>query len=182
MKRIRMIGSRRVIAIGIIVVLAGGVGTLLAPVAGSTPRDDLRAAKSATARFHSPRQADAAGFVQASPCVGTPEGAEGIHYDNAALMADDAIEVTEPEILLYVPDAHGKLRLVGVEYWKADADGDPDTTGDRPSLFGQPFDGPMPGHHPGMPLHYDLHVWLWDSNPSGMFVRVNTDLTCTPPA
>ena len=182
MTRIRMIGLRRGIAAGMVLALVGVAGTLLAPGAGGSPKDDIRAVKAATARYHSLRQADAAGYVQASPCVGSPEGAEGIHFDNAALMADDAIEATQPEILLYVPDAHGRLRLVGVEYWKADADGDLATSEDRPSLFGQPFDGPMPGHHPGMPVHYDLHVWLWQSNPSGMFVRVNTDLTCPTPA
>jgi hypothetical protein len=31
-----------------------------------------------------------------------------------------------------------------------------------------------------MPVHYDLHVWLWHENPSGMFERVNPDLSCPP--
>ena len=38
-----------------------------------------------------------------------------------------------------------------------------------------PFDGPMLGHEPGMPIHYDLHAWLWKQNPSGMFARWNPD-------
>ncbi len=40
-----------------------------------------------------------------------------------------------------------------------------------PSIFGQTFQGPMAGHVPGMPWHYDLHVWIWAPNPSGMFVE-----------
>src|SRR5512132_574547 len=28
-------------------------------------------------------------------------------------------------------------------------------------------DGPMPGHSPTMPIHYDLHGRLWQDNPSG---------------
>lgn len=91
----------------------------------------------------------------------------GIHAENEALTADPTIDPLRPELLLYIPDKHGKLRLVGVEYWKADADQNLATSGDRPSLFGRPFDGPMPGHNPTMPVHYDLHVWLWEDNPSG---------------
>lgn len=32
---------------------------------------------------------------------------------------------------------------------------------------------------PDMPIHYDLHVWLWKANPSGMFASWNPDVTCT---
>jgi hypothetical protein len=26
--------------------------------------------------------------------------------------------------------------------------------------------------------HYDLHVWLWKSNPAGMFSPTNPDVKC----
>jgi hypothetical protein len=29
-----------------------------------------------------------------------------------------------------------------------------------------------------MPIHYDLHVWLWQHNPSGLFAPWNPDVTC----
>ena len=45
-------------------------------------------------------------------------------------------------------------------------------------LFGQTFDGPMPGHIPTMPWHWDLHVWVWAHNPSGMFAEWNPSLQC----
>jgi hypothetical protein len=32
-----------------------------------------------------------------------------------------------------------------------------------------------------MPIHYDLHVWLWKKNPSGMFARWNPTVTCPTP-
>ena len=35
--------------------------------------------------------------------------------------------------------------------------------------FGRGFDGPMEGHEPGMPVHYDLHAWVWKRNPGGTF-------------
>jgi hypothetical protein len=102
----------------------------------------------------------------------------GVHAVNPDLMGDPAIDPLRPEILLYIPDKHGKLRLVGLEYWKADADQDLTTAQDRPSIFGQPFDGPMPGHNPVMPVHYDLHVWVWEDNPLGLFAPVNSNLAC----
>jgi len=36
----------------------------------------------------------------------------------------------------------------------------------------------MPGHSRVMPIHYDLHVWLWESNASGMFAPFNPELSC----
>jgi hypothetical protein len=107
----------------------------------------------------------------------------GVHAVNEAAMADPAIDLRRPELLLYIPNKHGKLRLVGVEYWKADADQNLATSGDKPSLFGQAFDGPMLGHTPPgvtpvMPIHYDLHVWLFADNPFGVFAQVNPNLAC----
>jgi hypothetical protein len=149
--------------------------------AGGSPPDDLKGAKAATARYHSFKQATKHGYsVAGEPCVaaGPRSPAMGIHAGNEALLADPAIDPLQPELLLYIPGKHGKLRLVGVEYWKADADQNLATSGDRPFLFGQPFDGPMPGHNPTMPVHYDLHVWLWADNPSGLFAQFNPNLAC----
>jgi hypothetical protein len=47
-----------------------------------------------------------------------------------------------------------------------------------PVLFGRVFDGPMPGHAPGMPWHYDLHVWVWKHNPGGIFAQFNPTVSC----
>jgi hypothetical protein len=47
-----------------------------------------------------------------------------------------------------------------------------------PQLFGRTFDGPMPGHVPGMPWHWDLHVWVWANNPSGVFEQWNPAISC----
>jgi hypothetical protein len=102
----------------------------------------------------------------------------GVHAVNPALIADPAIDPMRPEILLYIPRPNGQLQLTGVEYMKVDADQNLATDGDRPSVFGQPFDGPMPGHNPTMPIHYDVHLWLWEDNPSGFFAPFNPDVSC----
>jgi hypothetical protein len=152
----------------------------LAFPASSEPLGEWRSVKAATARYHSVAQAITDGYTGVGePCVASPDGAAmGIHFINPALMADTTLDPLRPEILLYVPKANGKLSLVGVEYWVADADGDLSTSDDRQSVLGQPLDGPMPGHNPIMPVHYDLHVWLWKSNPSGFFAPFNPTLSC----
>lgn len=141
---------------------------------------ELLAAKVATARYHSYAQAQRDGYtVEGEPCVASPDGTMGIHAVNPALLADPAVDPLRPELLLYVPRENGGLRLVGVEYWKAAGDqAPPIDASDRPSLFGRAFDGPMAGHSPAMPHHYDLHVWFWARNPAGMFAAFNPLLSC----
>jgi hypothetical protein len=169
----------RKIFISTIALAAIATAAALVTVSAGAAADEWQAAKAATARYHSFAQAERDGYtIEGEPCVASPAGVMGIHAINPALMDDPAIDALRPEILLYVPKANGKLRLVGLEYWKADADQNLATDDDRPSLFGQPFDGPMPGHNPTMPVHYDLHVWLWADNPSGFFAPFNPTLSC----
>lgn len=138
--------------------------------------------RTATAQYATAGAATAAGYVPASPCesqpgTGFPAGAMGFHYLNPPAAGDQAVAATKPEVLLYAPGASG-VELVGVEYFKADADQSLATDDDRPSLFGRAFDGPMLGHAPGMPIHFDLHVWLQKRNPSGTFAQWNPDVRC----
>jgi hypothetical protein len=169
---------RVVLALGVL----GAAAVALTAVAGAgspSVNAELAKARAATAKYHSFARAEADGYtVENEPCVASPAGTMGIHAINPPLLADDAIDPLRPEILLYVRGKNGKLRLVGLEYWKADADQNLDTSGDRPSLFGVPFDGPMEGHNPFMPRHYDLHVWIWAHNPTGMFAQFNPKLHC----
>jgi hypothetical protein len=164
-----------------VLALAALVVALVAIVtASASSPDELQAVKAATARYHSFAQAQAAGYtIAGEPCVAAPGlGAMGIHAINPALITDPAINPMQPEILLYLPKANGGLELIGVEYMKVDADQDLATDGDRPSVLGHPFDGPMPGHNPTMPIHYDLHLWFWADNPAGFFAPFNPNLSC----
>ena len=153
--------------------------TPLAVATGAFGGDDpLQELKAATARYNSVEQALKAGYVMDAHCSSSALGGMGYHFGNAELMADDAIDPLRPEILVYAAKANGKLELVAVEYWKRDADGLLGTAGDKPSVFGRAFDGPMPGHNPAMPVHYDLHVWLYEDNPSGLVTPFNPSVTC----
>ena len=105
-------------------------------------------------------------------------GAMGIHYANPRLVADGRLDITRPELLVYQPTRRGTLRLGAIEYFQADGDQDLATDPDRPWLFDVPFDGPMLGHNPQMPIHYDLHVWLYRHNPAGLFAMWNPRVTC----
>jgi TolA-binding protein len=163
-----------------ITTLKASVKGLQAKVAALSPEGiaaQLARVKVANDKYQSVDAAKSDGYVAGSPCEKSPEGGMGIHYVNPAALADPAIDPMKPEILTYQPTASG-LVLLAAEYFKADADQNLSTDTDRPTLFGRAFDGPMPGHSPTMPRHYDLHVWLWKHNPSGMFAIWNPDVAC----
>ncbi len=142
--------------------------------AHSEARRDLAEARRATAQFHNVDKARAAGYLPVEHCVEVPGlGGMGFHNPNPRLM-DFSLDPSKPELLLYAPKKNGRLKLVAVEYFV------PYVGQPAPELFGQRFDGPMPGHEPGMPVHYDLHVWLWKHNPNGMFAPFNPAVSCTP--
>jgi len=133
----------------------------------------------ATWRYLDVRRAVAAGYQPTDECV--PE--MGYHYVHPARSGDVNIDPTLPEILVYARSDDGRMRLVALEYFRADADGDKKTADDRPTLFGHPFDGPMDGHPmppgaPPMPVHYDLHVWLYLANPAGQLNATNPRVHC----
>ena len=133
---------------------------------------DLNKVKSVTQKYHNYKNAIRDGYTAMGECVEVPRvGAMGIHYVNLYYL-DSTLDIRKPESLLYIPTKRG-LKLVGVEYFIPSA-----TVSRTPQLFGQLFDGPMQGHSPGQPEHYDLHVWIWDNNPSGMFEQFNPNLYC----
>ncbi len=112
----------------------------------------------------------------------------GIHYVNPQRGMDISVDPREPEFLLYERQTNGRMRLVGLEYFApVIVNGQPWFGPDAPpegqynpapSLFGRTFDGPFAGHEPGMPWHYDLHVWTWRHNPLGMFAPFNPKVSC----
>jgi hypothetical protein len=167
-------------ALSVVAAVPAVAGAAGASAAGSGPTgragDDLAVVRQATAKYHDVAVALADGYVPVSPCTVGPTGVMGFHYLNPTLAAAP-IDLRTPAELLYVPGDDG-LELAGVEYFKADADQDLSTDDDRPTLLGQTFDGPMPGHGPGMPIHFDLHVWIWQYNPDGMFAGFNPRLGC----
>lgn len=164
---------------------AGSAGSVGAAEVGGPPAPGQRwlllETLLATLRFHDVHAAEAAGYQPVSECVEDPTmGGMGVHYLHPGLAADGVLDHRQPELLVYRPRPDGQMRLVAVEFFQPDADQNLGTDGDRPTIFGVPFDGPMPGHNPAMPVHYDLHVWLYKHNPSGLFAMWNPRVTCPP--
>jgi hypothetical protein len=147
------------------------------PTTDSTTNKELAQVRNATTKYHDVSEALKDGFVPEGESVVVPGlGTMGIHYINYSRMGDGKIEADKPECLLYVPTQNG-VKLVGVEYvvsfdeWVAAGHAGDGT--DNPTVFGQTFEGPMDGHGPGEPRHFDKHVWLWHANPAGMFAQFN---------
>jgi hypothetical protein len=134
-------------------------------------------AKAATAKYHNVDVAVADGYVpDGFGCISDPTaGAMGVHYINLEIDADPTIDLEKPELLLYEPDKHGKLKLVGVEYEVFQADWWNAGNTEPPSLFGEEFE---PMIFPGLDPLFGLHVWLWRHNPTGMIQPWNTKVSC----
>lgn len=129
------------------------------------------------AKYVDPAAAVADGYLPSDSCVALPGvGGMGFHYVKPSLLG--TIDPAHPSILVYVPGRDGRLTLGAAEWFHADADQDLATDDDRPSMLGIPFDGPMPGHEPGMPIHYDLHAWLFTPNPAGIVAPWNPAVHC----
>ena len=145
--------------------------------------EQLRAALD---KYQDPIVAVHDGYLSTVGCVAFPKGGSegtmpyapggmGVHFLNMQLVGAP-IDPGRPQVLIYRPEGDS-LRLVAAEWFvPVQAAG-----GQRPTVFGRELDGPMEGHEPLMPAglhHYDLHVWLWQENPLGMFAPTNPTVTC----
>ena len=147
---------------------------------------ELQRAREALDKYRDPVVAVHDGYWSTVGCVTYPKpggtgevpyksGGMGVHFVNFGLLGK-ALDPLKPQILVYEPVGE-KLQLVAAEWFVPIS---PEVK-DRPRLFGQPFDGPMEGHHPLQPKalnHYDLHVWLWKDNPYGMFAPTHPGVKC----
>ena len=154
----------------------------------------LAAVRKATAKYQDVRVALADGYLSEQHCIAMPGlGAMGVHFVHPKRMGlvmkdgridgtDTEIDPTQPELLIYEPQADGRLELVAVEYYTSQAAWG---AGPMPTFYGVPFndmkDDPSTpdvdeGH--GFTPHYDLHVWLYRTNPRGMFAQWNPNVSC----
>ena len=148
---------------------------------------ELAQVRRATARFHRVDEAIEAGYQLGwvngagarivAGCVAHPTaGAMGFHYFNAQLMADNAVNATEPEALVYAPTSDGGLRLVAVEWVVRGPQSNPPGVTTAPSVLGMDMHILVP---PPGPAFYLMHAWLWDDNPAGMFADWNPEVSCS---
>ncbi|ODT08952.1 MAG: hypothetical protein ABS58_00295 [Mesorhizobium sp. SCN 65-20] len=169
----------------VVVALAGLWGAGPTPAKAEEPnKAEIEAARKALEKYQDPYQAVRDLYLSTVGCVHYsgekmegrmeyPKGGMGVHFVNLTIRG--APDPMKPNVLIYEPDGD-KLRLVAVE-WLVPLE----AAKERPTLFGQPFQGPMEGHEPLIPKefhHYDLHAWLFKDNPEGMFSPTNPDVKC----
>jgi len=139
---------------------------------GPAINKDIAALRQATVKFHDFAAAQNAGWsTQITGCMVDPDGAGamGYHYGNTDII-DATARVDQPELLLYEPDANGRLTLVAVEYIIPYSFHSRDAA--PPKLFGRDF-----AQVDAFGL-WGLHAWVWKDNPSGMFAPWNPKVNC----
>jgi hypothetical protein len=146
----------------------------------------VAAAKAALARYQDPVAAVFDGYLSTLVCMDFPQGGGmgemaykaggmGVHFLNMSLVGQK-LDPAHPQVLIYEPSGD-KLVLVGAEWFVPVMPG----ITEPPKVLGQTLQGPMEGHAPIMPAglhHWDLHAWLWKTNPSGMFSPTNPNVKC----
>jgi hypothetical protein len=156
--------------------LIAGLGVwVMAQYAPQPTLDQLTQVRGALARFENVDAAIKAGYGKFMDCMSSPQGAQGMHYTNGALLDDPTLDPLRPEALMYEPRADGTLRLVGLEYivfQKAWHDAGHKAA---PALLGREFSLnttllPQP--------FYALHLWVWQYNPLDLFANWNPLVIC----
>jgi hypothetical protein len=130
---------------------------------------DLAALRRATAAFQQHERAVAAEYnVQFPPgCMESAEGGQGYHYLNGGLVG--TLDVTRPQLLMYEPQANGRLNLVGVEFiFPGTPDDDPPVLFEKEFIWSEVYEVWL------------LHVWVWRGNPhpEGTFANWNPLVSC----
>ena len=174
----RRLAACTLLAVAIAPRVASGQGAALSP--------DLQDVRKLLDKYNDPVVAVHDGFYSSLGCISYPKGggegtmkyppgAMGVHFINFANVGP-TLDPAKPQVLIYEPNGD-KLKLVAAEWFMpAEIAG-----GKAPSIFGQELGGPMEGHKPLMPQglhHYDLHVWLWKTNPEGVFSPTNPAVKC----
>ena len=157
-----------------------------AQAAAPTLPPELVSVRAGLEQYQDPIVAVRDGYLSTVVCVDFPQGSSegtmqyakggmGVHFLNMGNVGP-TLDPAKPQVLIYKPEGD-TLRLVAAEWFMpADVAG-----ATPPTIFGQQLQGPMEGHQPIMPAgfhHYDLHVWLWQSNPAGVFSPTNPTVSC----
>ena len=173
-------GLTAVLAAGLLATTITTTAGAGASTEGSTKLDRLRFA---TAPYFDIDEAVEDGYgelrdAEGIACIDDEAGGMGIHYVNGGLVGDGEVALLTPEAVIYEPQEDGDMELVAVEYvvlrsaWRENH-----PTG-RPRLMGHRFELVKAGNRYGLPAFFELHVWAWRTNESGLFEDWNPDITC----
>ena len=168
-------------------------------------RAALEEIRAATEKYQDPDVALADGYIREpmNLCAQAGDddlpsqlGAMGIHFFRPDLLGITGTEprvsgngmhmdFLQPSILVYHPDETGTLKLGAVENlvwegaWTAAGNQAP------PDFHGYQYthriDNPVTTHADEAHLfepHYELHMWLYEENPAGVFAQFNPRVSC----
>ena len=154
-------------------------GAAVASAGNSDEGRNLNDVRLATTPFHNLDIAMAAGYGAVKGCAQNPGvGGMGQHYVKGGLVGDPALDKLRPEALVYEPRAGGGYQLVALEYivlkdaWHAANGINP------PKLFGRRLSLVTAPNAYDLPDFYEIHLWLWKTNPNGLFADWNPRVSC----
>lgn len=153
------------------------IATATSTLANTDIRRDLATIREATARYHDLDVALADGYEALFDCTVNPNNpsvAMGQHYINGGLV-DDVLELENPEVLMYEPQADGSMKLVSVEYVIFE---DAWTGAEPPEFLGQTMARKTAVGVHEVPPFYEVHAWVWRHNPEGVFADWNPNVSC----
>jgi len=144
--------------------------SFIGPAASATDHGNPVAehVRAANDRFKDVSVAVSEGYAPIPCASGIDGGAMGVHYVNAKLIGD-AVDIKQPQAIMYEPTPDGKMQLVAVEYI---------TSKGPASLDGQLFNFNGAPNRYGLGPFYELHVWAWKPNPHGTFADMNPNVSC----
>lgn len=126
---------------------------------------ELAIVRAATAKYHNFDKAIEDGYTVEVPGYFSQMG---YHYLNPDYLMDYTFDPEHPELLLYVPDKNGHMRLVGVEF------AIPIDDMDNPPPAPEGFTGDSDVWTINEEAHlWTLHAWVWLHNPNGIFDHHN---------
>jgi len=140
---------------------------------------DLARVRAGTAIYHQLQQALDAGYGPLHECTDHEGGlgAMGQHYVAGDAVGDAVFDLSRPEVLVYEPMPDGRSKLVAVEF-VVFADVWAGISADPPRLFGRELALVEAPNRYGVPAFWQIHVWLWENNRSGLFSDWNPGVSC----
>ena len=177
--------------------LSHHAGLLLSDLSSASAAQALQGLRELSAPLHDVDAAEARQYAlfiltpltAPDGCISSTDlGGMGYHYTRGNNLGDDAVNLLDPEFLVYAPtnaprkDGEQRRRLAAFDYflpysavWPGPDDARfhrPPTTHDFASMQGLPDVEFAPSRFNG----WMFHIWLWEHNPAGMFTNWNTSV------
>lgn len=124
--------------------------------------------RAANDRFKHVAVAVAEGHAPTLCASGADGAALGAHYVKSSLIGA-AVDIKQPQAIMYEPKADGKMERIAAEYI---------TTKGPASLGGQLFNFTGSPNRYGLPPFYELQVWAWKSTSRGAYADMNPSVSC----